>query len=84
MRKFNWFLALLFLVLWFSNFNTSVSGALEQTTTYEVQEGDSLWSIAKQYNKEDTAFFVDYIIDYNSLEGVVLRAGMLIKIPSAP
>ena len=48
----------------------------ENTITYTVQKGDSLYSIAKEYNTT-----IDQIKEINNLESNLLSIGQVLKLP---
>jgi LysM repeat protein len=49
----------------------------EETRTYRVNRGDSLWSIARRHNTT-----VDTLIDMNSLKDSSIMAGQVITVPA--
>ncbi|MEJ6950552.1 cell division suppressor protein YneA [Natronospora cellulosivora (SeqCode)] len=62
----------------------SQSSELIQYEEVTVQEGDTLWSIANNYNtnNQDTRRIISQIKSFNNLDGVILQPGQIIKIPS--
>lgn len=83
MRILNMGFAIIFLVLWFGIIDITASGISNKQTflTYEVVQGDNLWSIAKKFTDEDYASTVEHIIDQNNLTTTILQPGMVLKIP---
>lgn len=57
--------------------NVAVSEKSSQDKTYVVQDGDSLWKIARKFNVS-----VDVLRAYNKLDSDALRPGKSLKIPS--
>jgi LysM repeat protein len=49
----------------------------ENRTTYRVNRGDSLWSIARRHNTT-----VDTLKNMNSLKGTSIMAGQVITVPA--
>ncbi len=78
--------ALLIISLFINFIPTTVQAKEKEPTSYEsvlVNEGDSLWSIAKEYNTRDisTNDFIDEIKEVNGLSGDSIKDGNYILVP---
>jgi hypothetical protein len=85
MRPVGRLAAVMFLVLCVSLWLAIVAhgGTGAQDTTMDVQPGDTLWSIAAQrYPSDDVRARVDDIERANGLQGPVIEAGEILKLPA--
>jgi LysM repeat protein len=60
------------------------NGGPRPTVDYQVQSGDSLWSIAEAHTErgDDVRAAVGAIQQLNELDGTVIFAGQVLRVPS--
>ncbi|MDI3547586.1 MAG: hypothetical protein PWR10_1238 [Halanaerobiales bacterium] len=70
------------LIIFFYDFS-SLGGKPVRYLEVRVEKGDTLWSIAKNYNQinDDPRKIINQIKKVNGLENVILQPGQVIKIP---
>lgn len=82
-RKFITFLTIVILVAFTAAYATTAYGYKEPSyKLIEVRSGDTLWGIAKQFNKNsDIREFIYEIKKINNLTSSDIYAGNIIKVP---
>ena len=86
MRKYVFMIVTLCLVLSFATISFGQTDTKEKEVYYELVDitmGDSLWTIAEEYNTEfdDVREYVEILKEFNNLSGDHIRTGDKILVP---